>query len=557
MEVSMVNTNRKTLALVVRVSDVKGRDKKGDRFIAPEEQVRNAEAYSRGRGFEVQAFQDLNVSHTTPLDARPGMGEALRLIEAGELAGLVVSSQDRLGPLDITRELKARLLAAGAVLLVPDNPAIEELEAKGYKKLPGESMALIHEAQREEIGLRWAASRRAAIARGVHICRVAPIGLRKHDKPPYVTGKAREELTSEQRWADPVEGQLVPGDQKIVAAIKECFRIRARRPRGAWSDVCQVLENAGALNSKGEPYWTRSAAARIVENPAYKGVAFHGKDIRNPNAHEPVVDELTWKRAQVEEESAPTRGSVGALLGGVVRCATCGRKLTPSLRDGRYRCRSRIIAGPPCSAPANCSARDIEPYVVKTFLNLCAYRPSAPTPPDLSHFEESVARAEAALAKWQAQAAADEVDPEDFRPVLDARKRDLEAAETVLAEARHAAGLDEERVSLLDKWDSLTVPEQRTALHMFEVEAFVQRGREPVDERTTIVMRGSPIAEGWEPDDERYVIYSWGDKSAALEAHFTDVFANDPNFNKIVVEPIKLSPELKEAEEAIFGKLTR
>src|SRR5947209_6451934 len=86
------------LALVVRVSDVKGRDKKGDRFISPELQVATATGYASGRGYAVEQFEDLNVSHTTQLDKRPGMGEALRLIESGKLAGLVVSSQDRLGP---------------------------------------------------------------------------------------------------------------------------------------------------------------------------------------------------------------------------------------------------------------------------------------------------------------------------------------------------------------------------------------------------------------------------------------------------------------------------
>jgi hypothetical protein len=71
---------------------------------------------------------------------------------------------------------------------------------------------------------------------------------------------------------------------------------------------------------------------------------------------------------------------------------------------------------------------------------MCAYRPAAPTPPDLSHFEEAVSKAEAALAKWLAAAQADEVDPEDFRPVLDARRAELEAARNVFAEEREKVG---------------------------------------------------------------------------------------------------------------------
>ena len=78
-----------TIGIVVRVSDVGGRDKKADRFISPDEQIRTAGAYVRAAGYDVFIVepQDLNVSHTTPLDDRPGLGEALRLVEAGRLAG--------------------------------------------------------------------------------------------------------------------------------------------------------------------------------------------------------------------------------------------------------------------------------------------------------------------------------------------------------------------------------------------------------------------------------------------------------------------------------------
>jgi DNA invertase Pin-like site-specific DNA recombinase len=158
-----------TIGLVVRVSDVKGRDKRGDRFISPAEQVRTGTAYVSADGWAVRVIEpmDLNVSHTTPLDERPAMSEALRLIKKGEVQGIAVSSQDRIGTLAVTRELKARLLAAGAVLKVADNPAAEVLDARGYLKLPCEYMSLMHEAQREEIGLRWASAKRSARERGV------------------------------------------------------------------------------------------------------------------------------------------------------------------------------------------------------------------------------------------------------------------------------------------------------------------------------------------------------------------------------------------------------
>ena len=76
------------------------------------------------------------MSHTTPLDDWPGMGEALRLVEAAALRSRGPASQDRIGPLMLTRELKARLLTAGGVLKIADNPSAETLDARGYAKLP-------------------------------------------------------------------------------------------------------------------------------------------------------------------------------------------------------------------------------------------------------------------------------------------------------------------------------------------------------------------------------------------------------------------------------------
>jgi len=47
---------RSVIGIVVRVSDVKGRDKKGDRYISPTEQVKVATAYCTG--FDVAVFTE-------------------------------------------------------------------------------------------------------------------------------------------------------------------------------------------------------------------------------------------------------------------------------------------------------------------------------------------------------------------------------------------------------------------------------------------------------------------------------------------------------------------
>jgi len=566
------------LALVVRVSDVKGRDKKGDRFISPELQIAGGSGYARGRGFEeFEVFEDLNVSHTTSLDDRPGMSSALARIEAGELAGLVVSSQDRLGPVALTHELKARLLAAGAVLLVPDNPAAEVLDAKGFAALPADLVAQIHTAQREEIGQRWHKARRAAVEYGIHPSAFVPVGYRRNEVRPKVSGKAeRGKLTPEQRWADPVRRQLVPSEH--APAILPLFKLRAAK--GSWSECCKLLEDAGVPNAKGKAEWLHSSVQAIIRNPVYRGWAHllsKGKqdgDIVNETAHQPIVDPLLWKAAQ-PKEGKPRRTSDGSLLSGVLRCACCGRKLTPSTSTrkgkvyGYYRCRPRMVSGPECDAPASVPAAEVEALVTRAFFDWMAYRPVGPAPPDLAPFEQAVALAKADEAKWKEAALAGTVAPEVVGPAYDAAKARREEAEKLLFEARQTDGLDEERLTLAERWGTLTVPERRRALQAFEVVAYVERGRQPADERVTIELRGSPVADGWEPDveytlpsDEELaeritaefaaagiVITNVAERIAAWKAKYADV--------KIVIKPIVLSEEDKVTEEAIFGPLER
>lgn len=526
----------KPLALVVRVSNVKGRDKAGDKFISPELQIAAASGYASGRGFEVLVIEphDLNVSHTTPLDARPAMARALELVEAGKLAGIVVSSQDRLGPLDVTRQLKARLLAAQAVLLVPDNPAIEVLAAKGFAKLPGEQMALMHEAQREEIGLRWHKARRSAVEYGIHPSALTPVGYRRNDKEPKLSGRTeRATLTAEERWADPVKRQLVPNE--YAEAIRALFNLRAAG--GSWLECCELLEAAGVPNSKGEPVWLHSSVQAVIRNAVYKGWAFlrsrgrQSEDIVNPEAHEPIVDSALWKAAQ-PKRGKPRRSSDGSLLSGVLQCASCGRKLTPSVSNTHsyYRCRPRMVLGSACNAPANVNAAEVEALVTRDFLGAVAFRPAAPTPVDLAPLEQAVALAKAKEAEWQAAAIAGE-SPEVALPAHAAAKERREAAEEELQAAREAAGLDNERLTLAERWEDMTIPERRRAFQAFGAKVLVQRGREPVAERVFLTFETAGFtARGFEPEVKLAGLPAgegtvWADEQAKRRTSSSEAFS--------------------------------
>ena len=165
-----------------------------------------------------------------------------------------------------------------------------------------------------------------------------------------MSGKAeRAQLTAEQRWADPVKRQLVPSEH--APAIFALFKLRAEK--GSWTECCKLLEEAGVRNAAGRPVWIHSSVQAMIRNPVYKGWAHlrsKGKqdgDIINEQAHQPIVDPLLWKAAQ-PPEGKPSRTTDGSLLSGLLRCACCGRKLTPSTskQHSYYRCRPRMVVAP-------------------------------------------------------------------------------------------------------------------------------------------------------------------------------------------------------------------
>ena len=478
----MTAEKKRTLALVVRVSDVKGRDRDGDRFISPDQQVRDASAYARAAEFAVRVIEpkDLNVSHTTPLDDRPAMGAALRLVETGELGGIVVSSQDRLGTLELTRELKRRLLEAGAVLKVADNPGAEVLDAKGYLKIPSDLMSLVHEAQREEMGLRWdKAKRRAVLERGIHFSSTVPAG---YDRPQLVEdGKPVYSASGR-----PVRGRLVPNEH--AAAVRRAFALRAAG--GSWRQVCDLLAAAGVPNKAGEPYWTRSAAWKLVQNRVYLGEARYGPYV-NPEAHPAIVEGATFRRVQELRGRPVARTSQAALLGGLVVCAGCGRKLSPSLGDGRYRCRPGVIAGLPCTEPASAPARDLEALVEQFFLaNIPFYLVAPEAGPDLSMLEGAIVAAKARLQAFVGSVG-DVVVP-GFAEEAKKRQHAVEVAEDALRAASLAAGTATEAASLQEHWLDLDVIERREWLKRFGVRVSVRRGRQPIGKRIAEISINQP-----------------------------------------------------------------
>ena len=401
------------------------------------------------------------------------LGKAVEACEQGQAAGIVVAWQDRLSRENglATAEVWQALERAG-VRFVAVGDGIDT--ATGDHELLFSIKAAIARDQWKRYRANWINARKNAIERGVHPSTYAAIGYRRNRVEPRLSGAARASLSPEQRWADPVVGQLVPSEQ--AEHIRALFTLRAAG--GSWSECAQLMESRAAPNPKGEPFWLLSTTQAIIRNPVYRGEAYlrsKGKqagDFVNPDAHEPIVDGLLWRKAQ-PKEGKPRRSAEGALLAGILCCASCGRRLSPSGRY--YRCRPRMVTGPACPAPANAPTVEVEALLTRDFLSAIAYRPAAPLPPDLTQLEQAVALAKAGEAKWEEAVTGGEFDPATALKGHAAAKARREEAEEKLAEQRAAAGLDIERVTLAERWQTLTVAERRRTLQAFGVTAHVRR----------------------------------------------------------------------------------
>ena len=106
--------------------------------------------------------------------------------------------------------------------------------------------------------------------------------------------------------------------------------------------------NCNAEGSSSRGLWTQSTVSKILANEMYTGTLVQGKShhvsykhkkrrkvdpadwVRIPDAHEPIIDEDTWAKAQMRLNSHTRVGKRSqelSPLSGKVRCALCGRPM--------------------------------------------------------------------------------------------------------------------------------------------------------------------------------------------------------------------------------------
>ncbi len=428
---------------IVRVSVVGGRE--GESFASPAEQRDRIEAACKAEGIRLTAVhEELDVSGGRPLDQRHGLRAAIEAVEAKQADVVIAAYLDRLcRSLDVQRQLIERVEAAGGEVRALDVGAVSHKTAT--TKLSATLLMAFAEYQRDRGKENARASHARAIARGV---------------PPWPNI-----IPGYRRGPDDV---LIPYPLE-VEPVREAFRMRAQG--ASIAKVREYLAGEGVKRSE-------HGVSSLIESRVVLGELVFG-ELRNPVAHEAIVDRGTWKRAQ---EAMVPRGRMAPssrLLArlGVLRCAGCsGRMTVGTNRNGlypAYRCPGKGSLD--CELRLSISATVAEEVVVAaTRAAIADIDGKADGRASRREAEADVAGAEAALDG--AIAAFDGLgDLQATRDKLGALRAAVDAAQDRL---ERIGGADVAiRVNGAEEWEKLTHDEQRELIRLSIRSAIVGPGR--------------------------------------------------------------------------------
>jgi site-specific DNA recombinase len=417
----------------IRVSRVAGRE--GERFISPALQREKIEKLAAAQGHTIVEWQE-DLDQPGSKLQRPGLQAALEAVEAGAAEGVIVAKLDRFARslVDAVSAIQRLTEAGGQLVSVEDG--FDSSTSMG--RFARDMLIRLGELELDRIRENWAAAGSHAAERGVHVCRVAPVGYRK-------AADGRLEL-----------------DPGAAPVIRELFQ---RRGAGeSWPSLCRFLDE----RLPRETHWTKSTVYGLIARRTYLGEA-RGGGVVNPDAHPPLVTRGEFEAAQqAKADGRYDRG--GALLSGLLECGGCGHTLTPMSNGARgykyYKCRKRYGDGL-CVKPAAISFRRAEGYIEQEFLAAVEAEPvAAAGKPADGTIEQALGALEAAeqeLSVYRDTNLISVIGAEAFTAGLQKRQEAVDAARQNLGEANAVSPLAEVR-DLRSVWPDLDLRERRQLL---------------------------------------------------------------------------------------------
>lgn len=457
----------------IRVSKVRGR--KGPSFISPDQQREQIAMFCKLHEYDL-ATVHVELDQSGAKQDRPLLTLALDRIKAGRTGGLVVSKVDRFG-----RTLVESLMlideiqqAGGMFASVTDR--FDTATPNGRFVL--RTMLSLAELELDRVRDNFSDARQRAVARGVHPCVVPNAGYRKQ-----------------------ANGVLEPAPG-LTPIIQEIYRRAAEGE--PWREIAEYATASKLKTAYGNDYWSARAVKVLVRSPVYLGVAHHG-EFENPNAHEAMVDEVTWRRAQRPGRRHKARSTQPALLASLARCGSCryGMATYIEKKTGvrRYRCHTNHARGrcpKPVSLWVNTGLEDI---VVERFFNAVGSVSAVASAGDQQYLRELEAAAEQAervLRQYR--------DDQEIIVTLgmDRYRAGLRKFAAAAEEAQAELHAERDRLSgilpmpiaeLRQTWSTLDIRERQTLLGLAIDAVFVMPGNAPIEDRVHVCLRGEAPAD--------------------------------------------------------------